>query len=252
MIEAPPQNRPVGDLSSHVLAQLEEMLKSPAWYGGGRLPPEAELARQFNVSRPVLRKALACLRETGRIVSRRGSANFVQPKADVGTSRHHDVDSLSIRTVFDMKRCMRFRQIVECAAAADAARLCDPEKIARIEAAQSRMLALPPGESVFEADFAFHMAVAEATDNPYYTFALETLRNQIKLTVEFTRKLQGRPADQVAPRVVDEHAAILAAIRAGEPDEAQKAMQLHMRQTAMRLLEEELDGFSILEDDGRD
>jgi GntR family transcriptional repressor for pyruvate dehydrogenase complex len=247
MIETNQQTRPVGDLSSHVLARIEEMLESPSWYGGGRLPPEAELARQFGVSRPVLRRALVYLRETGRIISRRGSANFVQPKADV-VAKAADIQSLSVRTVFDMKRCMRFRQIVECAAAADAARLCDPAGIAGIEDAQSRMLASPPGESVFEADFAFHMAIAEATDNPYFTFALETMRSQIRLTVEFTRKLQGRPADQVAPRVVDEHGDILAAIRAGDPNAAHKAMQAHMRQTAMRLLEEELDDFSSLED----
>ncbi len=247
MIETNQQTRPVGDLSSHVLAQLQEMLESPSWYGGGRLPPEAELARQFGVSRPVLRKALAHLRESGRIISRRGSANFVQPKAEA-VAKASDVRSLSIRTVFDMKRCMRFRQIVECAAAADAARRRDPAGIARIEEAQSRMQASPAGESIFEADFAFHMAIAEATDNPYFTFALATIRDQIRLTVEFTRKLQGRPADQVAPRVVDEHGAILAAIRAGDPDAARKAMQVHMRQTAMRLLEEELDGFSVLED----
>lgn len=247
MTEMNQQTRPVGDLSSHVLAQLEEMLDSPSWYGGGRLPPEAELAQQFSVSRPVLRKALAYLRDTGRIISRRGSANFVQPKVDI-VSRASDIDSLSIRTVFDMKRCMRFRQIVECAAAADAARLCDPAAIDRIEEAQRKMLALAPGESVFEADFSFHMAIAEATGNPYFTFALATMRSQIRLTVEFTRKLQGRPADQVAPRVVDEHGSILAAIRAGDPVQAQKAMHVHMRQTAMRLLEEELDGFSPLED----
>lgn len=247
MTEPKQMNRPVGDLSSHVLAQIEEMLEAPAWYSGGRLPPEAELAIKFGVSRPVLRKALAYLRETGRIVSRRGSANFVQPKADV-EARQHGVESLSIRTVFDMKRCMRFRQIVECGAAADAARLRDHARIAQIEAAQLRMLSLSAGESVFEADFAFHMAVAEATNNPYYTFALATMRSQIKLTVEFTRSLQGRPTDQVAPRVVDEHGAILDAIRAGDANAAQKAMQLHMKQTAMRLLEEELDGFSAMDD----
>lgn len=247
MAEPNQQTRPVGDLSSHVLARIEEMLESPSWYGGGRLPPEAELARQFGVSRPVLRKALVYLRETGRIVSRRGSANFVQPKADA-VAQAFDIQSLSVRTVFDMKRCMRFRQIVECAAAADAARLRDPAGLARIEEMQARMLASPPGESVFEADFAFHMAIAEASRNPYFTFALETMRSQIRLTVEFTRKLQGRPADEVAPRVVNEHGAILAAILVGDPQSAQKAMQVHMQQTARRLLEEELDGFSIPED----
>jgi len=238
MDEVAQQARPVKDLSSHVHARLEAMLDAPAWHGGGRLPPEAELAQQFGVSRPVLRKALVQMREAGRIISRRGSANFVQPRADVVPSAT-DIHSLSIQTVYDMKRCMRFRQVVECAAAEDAARLCDPEAIRGIEEAHRRMLALPPGEGVFEADFAFHMAVAQAARNPYFTFALGTMREQIRLTVEFTRKLQERPADQVAPRVVDEHLDVLEAVRAGDPARAREVMNFHMKQSVIRLLGEE-------------
>ncbi|MBW6422314.1 FCD domain-containing protein [Rhizobium sp. XQZ8] len=230
--------RSVKDLSSHVLTRLEAMLDTPAWHGGGRLPPEAELARQFGVSRPVLRKALVRMREAGRIISRRGSANFVQPRADVVPSAA-DIQGLSIQTVYDMKRCMRFRQVVECAAAEDAARLCDPDAIRGIEQAHQRMLTLPPGEGVFEADFAFHMAVAEAARNPYFTFALGTMREQIRLTVEFTRKLQDRPSDQVAPRVVDEHSRVLEAIKAGDPAQAREIMNFHMKQSVIRLLGEE-------------
>lgn len=232
------QKKSMGDLSSHALRQLEAMLSQPLWRNGGRLPPEAELARQFGVSRPVLRKALIALRDQGRIISRRGSANFVQPHADV-SQFGSDVQSLAINTVFDMKRCMRFRQIVECAAAEDAARLHDAVGIAGIEAAQQKMDMLQPGEHVFEADFAFHMAVAEAAGNPYFTFALATMRNQIKLTVEFTRKLQDLPQDKVLPRVVQEHGDILDAIKRGDPVAARNAMDLHMRQSVVRLLGEQ-------------
>lgn len=228
----------MGDLSSHTLRQLEAMLSQPLWQNGGRLPPEAELARQFGVSRPVLRKALIALREEGRIISRRGSANFVQPRADAAEPGV-DMQSLSINTVFDMKRCMRFRHVIECSAAEDAARLCDVNGIAAIEQAQRRMDFLPPGEHIFEADFAFHLAVAEAAHNPYFIVALRTIRNQIKLTVEFTRKLQDLSQDKVMPRVVEEHYRILAAIRANDPIAAREAMNLHMRQSVIRLLGEE-------------
>jgi DNA-binding FadR family transcriptional regulator len=230
--------RPLKDLSSYALSQLEVMLDSADWRGGGRLPPEAELARQVGVSRPVLRKALLSLRDAGRIVARRGSGNFVQPTADF-MPLLPDAGELAIHTVFDMKRCMRFRQVVECAAAEDAARLGHAEGIRGIAAAHRRMLELPAGTSVFEADFAFHMAVAGATQNPYYAFALSTMRNQIRLTVEFTRKLQDIPADEVAPRVVAEHRDVLEAIEAGDPARARDVMNAHMRQTVVRLLGEE-------------
>jgi DNA-binding FadR family transcriptional regulator len=229
------QTRIVEDLSSHVLARLEAMLDEPEWHSGGRLPPEAELAKDFGVSRPVLRKALLKMREAGRIISRRGSANFVQPRADLVPTPLQSRD-LSIQTVFDMKRCMRFRQVIECAAAEDAARLADSAGIRGIEDAHARMLTLAPGEGVFEADFAFHLAVADATRNPYFSFALSAMRDQIKLTVEFTRKLQERPADQVAPRVVREHENVLQAIRDGDAARARDWMNFHMKQSVIRLL----------------
>ncbi|MEB2846382.1 FadR/GntR family transcriptional regulator [Endobacterium cereale] len=150
------------------------------------------------------------------------------------------VQSLAINTVFDMKRCMRFRQIVECAAAEDAARIRDANSISKIELAQRKMDELLPGDHVFEADFAFHMAVAEAAQNPYFTFALGTMHNQIKLTVEFTRKLQDLPQDMVVPRVVGEHDRIIAAIREGNPAAAREAMNFHMKQSVIRLLGEDM------------
>ncbi|WP_113340067.1 FadR/GntR family transcriptional regulator [Rhizobium cremeum] len=238
MNQSSQQIRPLRDMSSHVLAQLETMLAQPAWHNGGRLPPEAELAQQFGVSRPVLRKALVQMRDAGRIVSRRGSANFVQPKADILPAAA-DGQGPSIQTVFDMRRCLRFREVIECGAAEDAARVHDPHATAAIQTAYDRMLALPPGESVFEADFAFHLAIAQATANPYFAFTLRSLKDQIRLTIEFTRKLQDRPPDQVVPRVVDEHRVILEAIKAGDVEGARSAMNFHMKQSVVRLLEEE-------------
>ncbi|QXC52323.1 FadR family transcriptional regulator (plasmid) [Agrobacterium salinitolerans] len=230
--------RPLMDLSSHVLVQLESMLAQPSWSNGGRLPPEAELARQFGVSRPVLRKALAHMRESGRIISRRGSANFVQPKADlVSTAGAPAV--LSIQTVFDMKRCLRFRHVIECAAAEDAATVGDRHAIAAIQAAFDRMLSLPAGQTVFEADFAFHLAIAQATANPYFAYTLGAMKDQIRLTIEFTRKLQDRPPDQVVPRVVSEHGAVLEAIKSGDAVQARAAMEHHMQQSVVRLLEDD-------------
>lgn len=238
MNDTPTKHRPLMDLPTHVLTQLEAMLNQPTWSGGGRLPPEAELARQFGVSRPVLRKALVRLRDAGRIISRRGSANFVQPKADL-VSASGASSGLSIQTVFDMKRCLRFREVIECAAAEDAAKVGDRHAIATVQSAFDRMLSLPAGETVFEADFAFHLAIAQATANPYFAFTLASMKDQIRLTIEFTRKLQDRPPNEVVPRVVAEHGDVLEAIKAGDPMAARSAMDHHMRQSVVRLLEDD-------------
>lgn len=224
-------------LASHVRHRLDEMLNEPRWSKGGRLPPEAELAEQVGVSRPTLRKALAELRESGRIVAIRGSGNFVQPIADLTSLEPHRKD-LTVRTVFDMKRCMHFRTVVECAAAAEAARRRNADAIGKLKGALEAMREIDPGESVFERDFAFHLAVAHASLNPYFGFVLETIREQIRLTIEFTRELGGRPADEPDPLVVGEHQAIVDGIETGDPTSAGDAMALHMKNALFRLLGE--------------
>lgn len=222
------------DFSSHAHALLVAMLDRPEWSGGGRLPPETELAKNIGVSRPVLRQALAQLRKEGRIVSRRGSGNFVQPRVIVGAP-DAEFASLSIRTVHDMKNCMRFRQVVECAAAQDAARTAPPALVAEIEQAHRALIEKPPAQPVFEADFNFHLAIARASMNPYYEVALQTLRKQIALGQEFGRKLRDVPANEVSGRVVEEHEEVLNAIRNRDPEQARSAMESHIAFGIQRL-----------------
>ncbi|SES42604.1 transcriptional regulator, GntR family [Tranquillimonas rosea] len=225
------------DLTSHAHSILSGMLDAPEWASGGKLPPETELARQVGVSRPVLRKAIALLREEGRIVSRRGSGNFVQPRVVVGTPSV-EFRALSIRTVHDMKNCMRFRQIVEMAAAEDAARIGDSAAIDDIARANAALAAYE-GTSVFDADFNFHLAIARASKNSYYEVALETLRSQIALGLEFGRKLRGVPMNEVSQRVVDEHEDIIAALRSGDLRRVHVATERHLAQGIQRLFGEE-------------
>ncbi|WP_353476071.1 FCD domain-containing protein (plasmid) [Salipiger sp. H15] len=220
---------------------LLEMLNKPEWTGGGRLPPETELARDIGVSRPVLRKALARLRDEGRVFSRRGSGNYVQPKLVVEPPLA-EFGALTIQTVQDMKRCMRFRQIVEAAAAEDAARLQDVAAIRAIEAAHRALAELQPGGTVFDRDFAFHLAVAAASGNSYYRFALETLRQQIALGLEFGRRLRGIAQNEVSERVIAEHASVLRAIQDADPVAAREAMSLHIQQGIQRLFGDEEGG----------
>ncbi len=225
------------DLPSHAHAILSTMLDGPNWASGGKLPPETELAAGVGVSRPVLRKAIALLRQEGRIISRRGSGNFVQPRVMISTP---DVEfrSLSIQTVHDMKHCMRFRQIVEIAAAEDAAQVADPAAIDAVAAANAE-LAANSGTSIFDADFAFHMAIARASKNAYYQVALGTLRDQIALGIEFGRKLRGVPPDEVSQRVVDEHEEIIAALRIGNVSRVREATERHLAQGIKRLFGED-------------
>ena len=82
---APRQDTPdalEGKLSGGIYAQIFERILAGEYPMNARLPAETELARRFGASRPVVREALARLREDGVIVSRQGSGSYVKRRPD--------------------------------------------------------------------------------------------------------------------------------------------------------------------------
>jgi GntR family transcriptional regulator len=59
---------------------IEQAIEQGTYPAGSRLPSEAELAKQLNVSRPTLREALRLLEERGLIVRRHGRGTFVRER----------------------------------------------------------------------------------------------------------------------------------------------------------------------------
>lgn len=61
-----------------IAADLAALIEGGRWQPGDRLPSEAELARQFDVSRPTLRKALTVLASEGLVEAVQGSGWYVR------------------------------------------------------------------------------------------------------------------------------------------------------------------------------
>jgi len=64
-------------LADKVYEELMQLMGTPGFEPRARLPGETALSQRLGVSRPVLRQALARLREEGRIYARKGSGTFV-------------------------------------------------------------------------------------------------------------------------------------------------------------------------------
>ena len=75
---APTHGRRRQKLSDFLYEQVLGLILSSEYPVGARLPTEADLAARFDVSRPVVREALARLREDGLVVSRQGSGSYVR------------------------------------------------------------------------------------------------------------------------------------------------------------------------------
>jgi len=207
---------------------------SGAYAQGSRLPSEELLAAEFAVSRPLVRQALARLREEDFITSRRGSGSYVRSAEDA----EGRTPFAAISCVADIERCFEFRQHVESRAAGLAARNRGPADMAALRAAHDHLEAvLATGTLGNEADFRFHDCVAAASGNRFFLETLHVLRPHIDTCMRMLPRLANRRSPSRIARVRAEHRAILDAIMVQEADAAERAMATHIASAQRRIFE---------------
>lgn len=198
----------------------------------GRLPSEDKLAQMFGVSRPVVREALARLRDDGLVTSRKGSGSFVRSR--IGNSK---AEIGPIAGVNQVLQCHEFRAEVEGAAAAAAASNPDRSLIHLVEEALSRVQSetgVPHTDAT--TDFEFHLAVARAAGNPYYEFTMRSICDHLLFAMTLGRQLGIRDPQERTERRRTEHQSIYAAISAGDAPSARDLMRKHILESRHRLL----------------
>ncbi|MBX3538551.1 MAG: FadR family transcriptional regulator [Chelatococcus sp.] len=215
-----------GRLAIAVYEQIERLIRRGEFPKGVKLPPEAELARRFGVSRPVVREALARLREEGIVRSQQGSGTFV-----IRGMLPSAAALPPIRTLADLLRYYEYRTDVEAATAGLAAERRTTDDIAAISkvlAGAEDMLKQGQLQLLADANFAFHRAVAQATRNPFYVRTLEMMPNFIgrhKLDLVVSND---STSEAHLWRIHREHVAIFEAIEAADPARARTEMQRHI------------------------
>lgn len=190
------------------------------------------LSEEFGVSRTVIREAIARLKYEGLVESRQGSGVFVTEQAGIRPLR---IDYTDVATLESVLQIVELRRSIEAEVAAQAARRRSDAAMAGIDAALTRIDAeVADGGDGVAADVAFHRAIAEATGNPYFLKTLAFLSQYLETATQVTRTNEARRED-FSRQVREEHQAIVAAIRAGDPDAARNAAQNHMYNAARRL-----------------
>lgn len=227
---------PVGHirLSDRIHEDILRRIVSGNLPAGSRLPAENDLCRMFAVSRPIVRQALQRLRQEGLIESRKGSGSFVA-RQEQGRRE----------TVFDDTRVdewvklYEFRMTFEPTAASIAARVATTSQIVAIRDAVNAFKEMTErGEVGHFRDSSLHIAVAEATENPFFARALGIVRLEIDLSAYLARHLTRRPMDfKRLPAVYSEHEEIVRAIEKRDPDGARDAMVRHLESGRSFMLE---------------
>ncbi|OYU74563.1 MAG: FadR family transcriptional regulator, partial [Alphaproteobacteria bacterium PA3] len=118
-----------------------------------------------------------------------------------------------------LRQFSELRIAIEPMAAAITARAASAEGIAGIEAGYQRMVAAEAGDDdPLEADIAFHIAILEASANPFYAQLGDVVTTALRTSIRFTNRFNGRTAS------LPQHRAVLTAIEARDAEAARAAM----------------------------
>jgi GntR family transcriptional repressor for pyruvate dehydrogenase complex len=210
-------------LSDAVFDRIQRAIKSGAYGVDERLPTEHSLASEFQVSRPVVRDALQRLRDQGLIYSRRGAGSFVRERGVREPLGFGQMESLS-----DLQHCYAFRLTIEPEAAAMAAERRTPEALDKIGSAL-KMLRDATHRQMHraDADFMFHLSIAKASTNPYFSTAMQALEEHIAVGMRF-HGLSLKSTSNGLQHVFVEHSAIFDAIAKGDAAAARNFMRTHL------------------------
>src|SRR5262245_27315593 len=223
--------RPV-KLSEQVHDQILALITGGEFPEQAKLPTEIELAVRFDVSRTIVREALARLREDGIVVSRQGAGTFVTRRPDRGFKLS------PLGSIADIQRCFEFRTGFEADMTALAARRADRTSIKRIGSAiEAFEDIVKQGKPGSDADFDLHYVIAEATRNRFFVSVMTSLREHIIFGMNLARTLSRmHPAARIKA-AQDEHRLVFDAICARDPDRAREAMRLHVERARLRIFE---------------
>lgn len=219
-------------MSDQVAQQLLKQIEVGSFRTTGKLPTEAALAQEFGVSRTVIREAISRLKNEGVVEPRQGSGVFISQHAAIRPLRIDYAEAVDAKS---LPHLLAVRRAIEAEVAAEAARCRTDADMDAIDATLRAIdEAVAQGRDGVAEDLAFHRALADVTGNPYFLKTLDFLNQYLEAGMKVTRGNEAA-RDDFSRQVRDEHAAIVAAIRAGDPMAARNAASTHLYNAARRL-----------------
>lgn len=227
--------RPPKKLSEEVadilLAEIDRGIFNP----GEKLPSESTLAKDFGVSRTVIREAMARLKSDGVLETQQGRGATVMESHERKSFRIESVAEGHEQHFIDL---LELRAILEGDAAALAA---DRRGKEHLESMQNCLNAMvdehgksAKGVDIAAIDFEFHRLVAEAACNPYLLEFVQFIDYKLKAII---REVHRRPQLEKNPPVTGPgtHINIFKAIKKKDAERARLEAVNHIIHAGKRL-----------------
>ena len=220
-------------LAHELVERLRERILGGEIEPGQKLPTESSLVSEFGVSRTVVREAISRLQAAGLVETFQGRGSFVLDLPE--PAREFSLDTSRVRSHRDVLDLLDFRIGIEVEAAGLAAVRRTEHQLKAIARALDDFRRTGPGR-VVEADFTFHLKVAAASGNRFYSELLGSL-GPMMIMLPRTRLDQSYSVSDQAhfTRVIAEHENIHDAIARSDPEGARAAARVHLSNTRHRL-----------------
>lgn len=223
----------VRSLTGEVTTRLLDEISSGRLTPGQRLPTEQEMMLSMKVSRTVVREAISALKAQGLVITRQGSGAFVSTSP---APRTFKLEPEMLRSLDSVINVLELRLAVEAEAAGMASLRGTDAGLQAIKDAHAAFeAAIDRGETAAEEDFAFHVAIANATGNPKFPEFLKFLGAYVipRQNLRVWEMTFSSQAEYLA-RIKQEHGRIVAAITDRKPDLARSALREHLTLAAAR------------------
>ena len=220
--------RPVrsGNAYEETVGRLLQAIRLGVVPPGERLPAGRDLAAKLGVSRVTLREALGTLQSTGYLEARRGryGGTFVRDPLPASTTTPARRSAEQSRDALD--DVLLLRQVLEAGAAESAAgRPLTRAEREHLTGRLAECSAAALGD-YRRLDSRLHLAVAELAGSASLTATLTDVRSRLNELLEAMPLMP--PNLEHSNR---QHAAVVGAILAGDPEAARRAMTEHLAGT---------------------
>ncbi|MFF7364521.1 FCD domain-containing protein [Streptomyces sp. NPDC008125] len=210
-------------VTDEAIEKIKGMIVSGALRPGDRLPKESELAADLGLSRNSLREAVRALSLIRILDVRQGDGTYV-------TSLDPQLLLEALSFVVDFHRddtvleFLAVRRILEPAATAMAASRIGDEELDALAAELDALGEEPSVEELVAADLRFHRGIVQASGNTVLCSLLDGLSGPTTRA----RVWRGLTQEDALSRTLQEHRAILAALRDRDPEAARSWATVHV------------------------
>lgn len=203
------------------------------WKVGEKLPASKDIEKAAGVSRTVVREAVAVLKAEGLVESRQGVGVFVSERK---RNKRFTIDDTEFSSFEDAIQILELRMAVEIEMAGMAAKNHSKEQMGAINDALDNITRkMSEGQHSRKEDFEFHLHIAKASGNNYFTRFIEFIGSGVIPARELILNHSRDDAQQsFLSSIGVEHKEIAKAIQMRDVTGAKAAMALHLGNSKAR------------------